>query len=69
VGLGWLFLLCIIDSENFIFQSFYYDGIFVSGELWEYWLRSFPSNSTSDMFEDVERDIDDEDAEFTRSLA
>jgi hypothetical protein len=49
--------------------TFYYDGIFVSGELWEYWLRSFPSNSTSDMFEDVERDIDDEDAEFTRSLA
>jgi hypothetical protein len=47
---------------------FYYNGIFVSGEP-EYWRRSFPETNTGSMFEDVERDINDEGAEFTRSLA
>jgi hypothetical protein len=49
--------------------KFYFIGIFVSGELWGYWRMSFPSSTTADMFEDVERDIDDEGAEFTHSLA
>jgi hypothetical protein len=49
--------------------TFYYDGIFVSGELWEYWRKAFPGSSAGDMFEDVKRDTDDESAEFTCSLA
>jgi hypothetical protein len=49
--------------------TFYLNGIFVSGELWGYWQGSFPGSTATAMFEDVERDIDDEGAEFTRSLA
>jgi hypothetical protein len=49
--------------------TFYLNGIFVSGELWGYWRRSFPNSTAANMFEDVEQDIDDEGAEFTRSLA
>ena len=45
------------------------DGIYVSGELWEYWRDTFPRPSVCDMFSFVVRDIDDERAEFTRSLA
>jgi hypothetical protein len=41
----------------------------MSGELWGYWRRAFPGCSASDMFESVKYDIDDERAEFTRSLA
>jgi hypothetical protein len=48
---------------------FYLNGIFVSGELWGYWRRSFPGSTTAAMFEDVERDVDDERAEFTHCLA
>jgi hypothetical protein len=49
--------------------TFYLNGIFVSGELWGYWRRSFLGSTVAAMFEDVERDVDDEGAEFTRSLA
>jgi hypothetical protein len=49
--------------------TFYFNSIFVSGELWEYWRRSFPGSNASAMIEDVGYDIDDEGAEFTRSLA
>jgi hypothetical protein len=49
--------------------TFYCDGIFVDGELWEYWRKPFPLSNVHDMFEDMKRDIDDEHAEFTRSLA
>jgi hypothetical protein len=56
-------------TENVAPLTFYLNGIFVSGELWGYWWRSFPGSTAADMFEDVERDVDDEGAEFTRSLA
>jgi hypothetical protein len=49
--------------------TFYYDGIFVSGDLWEYWRKTFPGSSVGDIFEDVKSDIDDESVESTRSLA
>ena len=45
------------------------DGIYVSGELWEYWHDTFPRSSVRDMFDFVVCDIDDERAEFTRPLA
>lgn len=45
------------------------DGVYVSGEIWEYWRDSFPRPSVEDMFNFVLHDIDDERAEFTRSLA
>jgi hypothetical protein len=45
------------------------DGIYVSGELWEYWRDTSPRPSVGDMFSFVAHDIDDERAEFTRSLA
>ena len=45
------------------------DGIYVSGELWEYWLDTYPRPSVREMFSSVVCDIDDERAEFTRSLA
>jgi hypothetical protein len=48
---------------------FYLNGISVSGELWGYWRRSLPGSTAAAMFEDVERDVDDERAEFTCSLA
>jgi hypothetical protein len=49
--------------------SICYDGIYVSGELWEYWRTAFPNMSAVDMFKFVEFDIDDERSEFLRSLA
>jgi hypothetical protein len=48
---------------------FYQDGIHISGELRGYWRRAFPGGTASDMFEHVKYDIDNEHAEFTRSLA
>ena len=45
------------------------DGTYVSGELWEYWRDTFPHPSVRDMFSFVVRDIEDERAEFTRSLS
>ena len=49
--------------------ALYNDGIFVSGELWEYWCSAFPHSVARDVFESVRFDIDDERAEFTRALA
>ena len=49
--------------------TMYQDGIYVSGELWEYWRQSFPRPSVFEMFTFVSYDIDDECAEFVRSLA
>ena len=45
------------------------DGIYVSGELWEYWRDTFAHPSVRDMFSFMVRDIDDEHVEVTRSLA
>ena len=47
----------------------YQDGIYVSDELWQYWREAFPQCSVCDMFAFVKYDIDNERAEFTRSLA
>ena len=49
--------------------SLYNDGIYVSGELWEYWRSAFPHSVARDVFESVKLDIDDEHAGFTRALA
>jgi hypothetical protein len=49
--------------------TFFQDGIYISGELWEYWHQSFPSASVVEMFSFVAYDIDDECVEFTRSVA
>ena len=49
--------------------TIYQDGIYVSGELWQYWQEAFPRRSIYDMFAFVKYDIDDERAELTRSLA
>ena len=49
--------------------NLYNDGIYVSGELWEYWRSAFPRSVARDVFESVKFDIDDECAGFTRALA
>ena len=49
--------------------TMYQDKIYVSGELWQYWQEAFPWHSVHDMFAFVKYDIDNERAEFTRSLA
>ena len=49
--------------------NLYNDGIFVSGELWEYWRSAFPRSVARDVFESVKLGIDDERAGFTRALA
>ena len=49
--------------------TLYNDGIYVSGELWEYWRSAFPRSIAHDVFESVRFDIDDERAGFTRALA
>ena len=46
----------------------YRDGIYVNGELWQYWREAFPHRSVLEMFNFVKCDIDDEHAAFTRSL-
>ena len=45
------------------------DGVYVSGELSGYWHDTFSHASVQDMFDFVMHDLDDERAEFTRSLA
>ena len=55
--------------QDVIPLTMYQDGIYVSGELWEYWRQSFPRPSIFEMFAFVSYDIDDEHAEFVRSLA
>ena len=47
----------------------YRDGIYVNGELWQYWREAFPWRSVLEMFDFVKCEIDDECAVFTRSLA
>jgi len=49
--------------------TLYNDGIYVSGELWEYWRSTFPHSVARDVFDSVKFDIDDERAGFTRALA
>jgi len=49
--------------------SIFFNGIYVSRDLWEYWRSAFPNMSVVDMFEFVEFDIDDERSEFVQSLA
>ena len=49
--------------------TMYQDDIYVNGELWQYWRETFPRRSVHDMFAFVKYDIDNECAEFTRSLA
>ena len=49
--------------------TMYQDGIYVNGELWRYWWETFPHRSVDDMFAFVKYDIDNDRAEFTRSLA
>ena len=49
--------------------TLYNNGIYVSGELCEYWHSAFPLSIARDVFESVKFDIDDERAGFTRALA
>ena len=49
--------------------TMYHDGIYVNGELWQYWREAFPPRSVLEMFDFVKCDIDDERAAFTRSVA
>ena len=49
--------------------TMYQNGIYVNGELWQYWQETFPHRFVDDMFAFVKYDIDNEHAEFTRSLA
>ena len=49
--------------------TMYQDDIYVNGELWQYWRETFPHCSVDDMFNFVKYDIDNDSAEFTRSLA
>jgi len=37
--------------------NLYNDGIYVSGELWEYWRSAFPCSVARDVFESVKFDI------------
>jgi hypothetical protein len=47
----------------------FHNGIYVNGELWQYWRKAFPRRSVLEMFHFVKNDVDDEHAVFTRSLA
>ena len=43
-------------------------GVYVSGELWDFWCDTFPRPSICEMWAFVMNDIDDERAKFVRSL-
>lgn len=45
------------------------DGVYVNGELWDFWRDTFPRPSVCEMWAFVMHDIDDEHAGFVRSLA
>jgi hypothetical protein len=45
------------------------DGVYVSGELWEYWRDTFPRPLVCDMWDFLMNDIDDDRAKFVTSLA
>ena len=49
--------------------TLYNDGIYVSGELWEYCRSASPRSVARDVFESVKFDIDDERTGCTRALA
>jgi len=49
--------------------TFMRDGVYVSGQLCDYWRASFPRAYVCEMWAFVMNDIDDECAEFVRSLA
>lgn len=49
--------------------TFMQDGVYVSGELWDYWHDSFPQPSVCEMWAFIMDGIDDERASFVRSLA
>ena len=49
--------------------TMYQDNNYVNGELWRYWQKTFPHRSVDDMFAFVKYDINNERAEFIRSLA
>ena len=49
--------------------TMYQDCIYVNDELWRYWRKTFPHRSVDDMFAFVKYDINNERAEFIRSLA
>lgn len=48
---------------------FFYNGIYVLSEFWEYWQVAFPTRGVLDMFDFVDFDIDDVQSEFVRLLA
>ena len=48
--------------------TFFQDGVYISGELWDYSRQRFPRPPIVEMFAFVSYDIDDERAEFTRSV-
>ena len=52
-----------------VLLTFFQDGVFVNGELLEYWRQSFPRPSIFEMFAFIAYDIDDKHVEFVRSLA
>ena len=45
------------------------DGVYVNGDLWDYWRATFPRPLVADMGDFVLDDIDDERSEFVRLLA
>lgn len=45
------------------------DGVYVSGELWEYWCATFPRPLVRNMWDFVLYDLDNDHAEFVGSLA
>lgn len=49
--------------------TFMQDGVYFSGEIWEYCYEAFSRPSVCEMWAFVMYDIDDEHAEFVRSLA
>ena len=49
--------------------TMYQDGVYVSGELWDFWRDTFPQPSVYEMWAFVMDDIDDEHAGFVGSLA
>jgi predicted solute-binding protein len=49
--------------------TMFQDDVYVSGELCQHWWETFSRPSVFEMFAFVTNDIDDERAEFIRSLA
>jgi hypothetical protein len=45
------------------------DGVYVSGELWEYLRDTFPRPLVCDMWDFLMNNIDDDRAKFVTSLA